>query len=71
MKKIWRKLWKEYKAEWSKLWKQYKTVIIPFVVGTAKYIWQLVYGLLSLVIKGLYATGEYLIKELIKIIEKA
>ena len=71
IKDIWANLWAEYKAEWVELWKQYKSLIVPFVEGTAKYIWQLVYGLIALVVKGLYQTGAYYIKKLIEIIEKA
>lgn len=68
---IWNNLWEEYKLEWKALWQQYKSLIVPFVEGTAKYIWQLVYGLINLVIKGLYQTGVYYIKKLIEIIKKA
>ena len=55
---IWESLWEQYKFEWKKLWGEYKSLIIPFIEGTAKYIWQLVYGLLALVIKGLLETGK-------------
>ena len=68
---IWNNLWKQYKMEWKKLWNEYKSLIIPFIEGTAKYIWQLVYGLIELVAKGLFLTGEYYIKKLIEIIKKA
>ena len=68
---IWNNLWEQYKMEWKALWIQYKSIIIPFIEGTAKYIWQLVYGLIELVIKGLYLTGEYWVKKLIEIIKKA
>jgi hypothetical protein len=68
---IWGALWEEYKVEWKALWEQYKTLIIPFIEGTAKYIWQLIYGLIALVIKGLYETGVYYVKKLIEIIKKA
>lgn len=70
-KGIWAVLWAEYKAEWKKLWNEYKSLIIPFITGTAKYIWQLVYGLLALVIKGLYETGKVLVEKLIDLIIKA
>lgn len=68
---IWSSLWEEYKAEWKKLWNEYKSLIVPFVEGTAKYLWQLVYGLISLVSKGIYYTGEYYLKKLIETITKA
>ena len=68
---IWSSLWEAYKLEWKALWIQYKSLIIPFIEGTAKYVWQLVYGLIELVIKGLYLTGEYWVKKLIEIIKKA
>lgn len=68
---IWASLWEQYKADWKKLWNEYKTLIVPFVEGTAKYVWQLVYGLGSLVIKGLYQTGVCYIKKLIEIIKRA
>lgn len=68
---IWGALWEEYKLEWKALWEQYKTLIIPFIEGTAKYIWQLIYGLIALVCKGLYETGVYYLKKLIDIIKKA
>jgi hypothetical protein len=71
IKDIWAVLWVQYKAEWVILWWKYKSLIIPFVEGTAKYIWQLVYGLIALVVKGLYQTGAYWVKKLIEIIEKA
>ena len=68
---IWEALWEQYKMEWKALWIQYKSIIIPFIEGTAKYVWQLVYGLIALVIKGLYETGVYYVKKLIEIIKKA
>ena len=68
---IWNNLWEQYKMEWKKLWDEYKSLIIPFIEGTAKYIWQLVYGLIALVIKGLLETGKYYLKKLIDIIKKA
>lgn len=68
---IWATLWAEYKAEWKALWNEYKSLIIPFVEGTAKYVWQLVYGLLKLVIKGLYESGKVLLEKLIDLIIKA
>ena len=67
----WNALWEQYKAEWKKLWDEYKSIIIPFIEGTAKYIWQLVYGLIALVIKGLYLTLKYYIEKLINLIKKA
>lgn len=36
-----------------------------------KYIWQLVYGLIALVIKGLYQTSMYYAKKLIETIKRA
>ena len=71
IKDIWSILWVQYKAEWVALWCEYKSLIIPFIEGTAKYVWQLVYGLIALVIKGLYQTGVYWVKKLIEIIKKA
>ena len=68
---IWNNLWEEYKMEWKKLWDEYKSIIIPFIEGTAKYIWQLVYGLISLVAKGLYLTLKYYVEKLINLIKKA
>ena len=68
---IWSSLWEQYKMEWKKLWGEYKSLIIPFIEGTAKYIWQLIYGLIALVVKGLYQTGVYCVKKLIEIIKKA
>lgn len=68
---IWSSLWEQYKAEWKKLWDEYKSIIIPFIEGTAKYVWQLIYGLISLIIKGLYLTLKYYIRKLIEIIKKA
>lgn len=70
MKDIWAILWAEYKAEWVALWAEYKSIIIPFVEGTAKYIWQLVYGLIKLATKGLYESGALLLKKLIDCIKK-
>ena len=71
MKELWKNLLEQYKTEWKALFDEYKSIIIPFIVGTAKYVWQLVYGLISLVVKGLYGTGEYYIKKLIEMIKKA
>lgn len=68
---IWSSLWEQYKMEWKKLWDEYKSIIIPFIEGTAKYIWQLFYGLIALVIKGLYLTLKYYIEKLINLIKKA
>lgn len=67
----WNALWEQYKAEWKKLWDEYKSIIIPFIEGTAKYIWQLVYGLIALVVKGLYLTLKYYVEKLINLIKKA
>ena len=67
----WSALWEQYKSEWKKLWAEYKSIIIPFIEGTVKYIWQLVYGLIALVIKGLYQTSMYYAKKLIEIIKRA
>lgn len=71
IKAVWAKLWREYKTEWKNLWEKYKTIILPFVQGTFSYMWQLVYGLLEFVAKGLYGTGKIILDRLIKIIEKA
>ena len=68
---IWNSWWEEYKKEWKALWCEYKSLIIPFVEGTAKYIWQLVYGLIKLVVVGLYESGKALLNKLIDIIKKA
>lgn len=68
---IWSSLWEQYKMEWKKLWNEYKSLIIPFVEGTAKYIWQLVYGLIAFVVKGLCQTGVRWVKKLIETIKKA
>lgn len=68
---IWNNLWEEYKKEWKELWNKYKTVIIPFIEGTFAYVWQLVYGLIALVAKGIYQSGQYLLKKIIEIITKA
>lgn len=68
---IWNSLWEQYKAEWKRLWNEYKTLIIPFITGTAKYAWHLIYGLCEMVIKGLYYTGKGLIEKLIERIKKA
>lgn len=68
---IWAVLWAEYKAEWVALWYEYKSLIIPFIEGSAKYIWQLFYGLIALVVKGLYLTLKYYIEKLINLIKKA
>ena len=65
MKKIWTKLWKQYKSDWKKAWKEYKTLIGPFIKGTAKYLWLLIYGLIELLAKGLYACGELLVARII------
>ena len=70
IKDIWATLWAQYKAEWVALWAEYKSLIIPFVEGTAKYIWQLVYGLIKLATKGLYESGVLLVKKLIEWIKK-
>lgn len=67
----WNALWEQYKADWKKLWNEYKSLIIPFIEGTAKYIWQLFYGLIALVVKGLYLTLKYYIEKLINLIKKA
>lgn len=66
MKAIWRKLWLAYKKEWKQAWKKYKTIVGPFIKGTASYIWLLVAGLLDLVTKGLYQSGEYLVTKIIE-----
>lgn len=71
MKKLWKKLWKEYKKEWKQLWVKYKSVIIPFVEGTFAYAWQLIYGLIKLVIAGLYGSGKIILEKIIEIITKA
>lgn len=71
MKELWKKLWADYKAEWKALWDKYKSVIIPFVEGTFAYVWQLVYGLIKLLIAGLYGTGKIILEKIIKIITKA
>lgn len=68
---IWGSLWEQYKAEWKALWNEYKSIIIPFIVGTIKYAWQLVYGLLKLVGTGIYETGKALLNKFIEIIKKA
>ena len=68
---IWNNLWEEYKMEWKKLWAKYKTVIIPFISGTFAYAWQLIFGLLELVGKGIYQSGKYLLQKIIDIINKA
>lgn len=70
IKDIWAVLWAQYKAEWVALWCEYKSLIIPFIEGTAKYIWQLVYGLIKLATKGLYESGALLLKKLIDWIKK-
>lgn len=67
---IWNSLWEQYKMEWKKLWTEYKSLIIPFIEGTAKYVWQLVYGLIKLVTVGLYESGVLLLKKLIDWIKK-
>ena len=71
MKELWKNLWEQYKTEWKALWDEYKSIIIPFIVGTAKYVWQLVYGLISLVVKGLLETGKYYLNKLIELIKRA
>lgn len=71
VKDIWAILWSEYKMEWKSLWIEYKSLVVPFLEGSAKYIWQLIYGLIKLIIKGLYQTGVYYFKKLIEIIKKA
>lgn len=68
---IWSSLWEQYKMEWKRLWDEYKSLIIPFIEGTAKYIWQLIYGLIALLVKGLCQTGVYYVKKLIEIIKRA
>ena len=68
---IWESLWEQYKKEWKELWDKYKTVIVPFVSGTFAYAWQLVYGLIELLAKGIYQSGEWLLKKIIEIITKA
>lgn len=71
MKELWKNLWEQYKTEWKALWNTYKTVIIPFVKGTFAYAWQLVYGLIKLLVAGLYGTGKIILEKIIKIITKA
>ena len=68
---IWNNLWEEYKMEWKALWDKYKTVIIPFISGTFAYAWQLVYGLIELLAKGIYQSGKLLLEKIIEIITKA
>lgn len=65
MKQIWTKLWLEYKKAWKAAWKKYKTLVGPFIKGTASYIWLLIAGLLELVTKGLYQSGQYLVQKII------
>lgn len=70
MKSIWTKLWLEYKKEWKAAWKKYKTVIGPFIKGTASYLWLLIAGLLELVTKGLYQSGEYIVTKILEWINR-
>ena len=55
---IWSDLWAKYKIEWTKAWQEYKTLVGPFIVGTAKYIWLLIEELLDVVKTGLLETGK-------------
>lgn len=71
IKDIWKALWEAYKQKWKELWDKYKTVIIPFVEGTFAYAWQLVYGLIELLGKGIYYTGKAILEKIIEIIKKA
>lgn len=71
MKEIWTTAWAKYKEEWKALWNEYKTLIGPFIIGTAKYIWQLFYGLLKLVGTGVYESGKYIVNVFLDLLEKA
>lgn len=60
----------EYTTKWKEAWVKYKTIIGPFVMGTATYIWTLVYGSLYYVGKVIYGCGKVLCEAIMKIIEK-
>lgn len=60
----------EYLKKWKEAWVKYKTIIGPFVMGTATYIWTLVYGSLYYVGKVIYGCGKVLCTAIMKIIEK-
>jgi len=61
----------EYCEKWKAAWYTYKTVIGPFIMGTATYIWTLVYGSLYYLGKVIYLCGKILRDALIKVIKKA
>lgn len=70
MKDIWTALWLDYKAAWRTAWLHYKTIVGPFIKGTASYLWLLIAGLLELVTKGLYQSGQLLLKKIIEWFDK-
>ena len=61
----------EYVEKWESAWAKYKTIIGPFVMGTATYLWTLIYGSLYYVGKVIYGCGKVLLDALLKLIEKA
>ena len=60
----------EYCEKWKAAWETYKTVIGPFIMGTATYVWTLVYGSLYYVGKVIYQCGKVLRDALLKLIKK-
>lgn len=65
MKEIWNICFNKYKKDWKNLWNQYKSIILPFIVGSAKYLWQLVYGFLFLIGSFIYESGKYAVNNFI------
>lgn len=60
----------EYLAKWKNAWLTYKTVIGPFVMGTATYVWTLVYGSLYYVGQVIYGCGKVIRDAILMLIAK-
>lgn len=71
IKQVWHDAFAEYKVEWKQRWNEYKTIVIPFIKGCFSYVWQLVYGMIKLLAKGIFGTGKIILEYIIKALEKA
>lgn len=70
MKEIWKTCLSSYKNKWKSLWEQYRTLVIPFIVGSSKYLRQLIYGFLFLIGSFVYESGKYSVNKLITWLKK-
>lgn len=71
IKDVWSIKWAEYCEQWKVLWNDYKSIIIPFIKGTALYIYQIINGLFTVVLSGIYESGKIIVKKIIDLIVKA